>query len=73
MPVRCGNISHEWQQGPFAFVSFLKYEFWKTEGEIIFLEHMCFLAGGGSAFMFDFHVNESLKRNERRKEKGRTK
>lgn len=72
-PIRCGSISHVVANAAFCFCAILKYEFWKAEGEIGFLKQMCFSACGDGTFIFYFHVSESLKRNERRKEKVRMK
>lgn len=70
-PIRCGSISPVVANVAFCFCAVLKYEFWKAEGEITFLKQTCFSASGDCTFIFYFHVNESLKRNERRKEKVR--
>lgn len=75
--VRCGNISCVVANVAFCFCAILKYEFWKNEEKINFLKQMCFSASGDSVcigfFFLFFNVNESLKRNERRKEKVRMK
>lgn len=71
MAIRCGNISYVVANVTFCFCAILKCEFWNTEEKIIFLKKMCFSASGDSVFIFFPHVNESLKRNERRKEKVR--
>lgn len=64
MTIRC-EVYYTVANVAFCFVTFLK-----SEENIIFLNQMCFSASGDSVFIVS-HVNESLKRNERRKEKVR--